>query len=34
MKSRQDDLDAPGNTDHGAKPGVKYGDVFLDTSIT
>jgi hypothetical protein len=34
MKSRQDDLDAPTNTDHGAKPGVKYGDVSLDTSIT
>jgi hypothetical protein len=32
MKKRQDDLDAA--TDHGAKENVKYGDVFLDTSIT
>jgi hypothetical protein len=31
-KKRQDDLDAA--TDHGAKKGVQYGDVFLDTSIT
>ena len=31
MKSRQDDMDTA--TDHGAKTGVKYGDVFLDTSI-
>lgn len=28
---RQDQLDA--DTDHGAKRGVPYGDVFLDTSI-
>lgn len=31
-KKRQDDLDAA--TDHGAKKGVPYGDVFLDTTIT
>lgn len=30
-KKRQDDLDTA--TDHGAKKGVQYGDVFLDTSI-
>lgn len=33
MQKRQNDLDAPANTDHGAKPGVKYGDVSLDTTI-
>ncbi len=33
MQQRQDDLDAPTNTDHGAKEGVPYGDVFLDFSI-
>ncbi|MGH8137954.1 MAG: DUF922 domain-containing protein [Steroidobacteraceae bacterium] len=33
MRTRQDDLDDPANTDHGAKPGVQYGDVSLDTSI-
>jgi hypothetical protein len=33
MQQRQDDLDAPANTDHGAKPGVPFGDVFLDFSI-
>jgi hypothetical protein len=32
MQSRQDDLDT--DTDHGAKTGVPYGDVVLDTSIT
>ncbi|MGH8502242.1 MAG: DUF922 domain-containing protein [Gammaproteobacteria bacterium] len=31
MRARQDDLDA--NTDHGAKAGVPFGDVTLDTSI-
>jgi len=33
MQQRQDELDDPSNTDHGAKPGVPYGDVFLDFSI-
>ncbi len=33
MQQRQDDLDDPSNTDHGAKPGVLYGDVNLDTTI-
>jgi predicted secreted Zn-dependent protease len=32
MQSRQDDLDT--DTDHGAKTGVPYGDVVLDTTIT
>jgi hypothetical protein len=32
MQARQDDLDH--DTDHGAKAGVQYGDVILDTSIT
>ncbi len=32
MQGRQDDLDH--DTDHGAKAGVPYGDVTLDTSIT
>ena len=31
MAADQQKLDA--DTDHGAKPGVTYGDVFLDTSI-
>jgi hypothetical protein len=31
MKTRQDELDT--DTDHGAKAGVTYGDVILDTSI-
>jgi len=31
MQSRQDDLDT--DTDHGAKLGVPYGDVVLDTTI-
>jgi hypothetical protein len=25
-------LDDPSNADHGAKPGVPYGDVTLDTT--
>ncbi len=33
MQQRQDDLDDANNTDHGAKPGVQYGDVNLDTTI-
>jgi hypothetical protein len=33
MLRRQDDLDDPKSTDHGAKPGVRYGGVNLDTSI-
>ena len=33
MRQRQQDLDDPNNTDHGAKPGVQYGDVSLDTTI-
>ena len=33
MQQRQDDLDDVNNTDHGAKPGVRYGGVNLDTSI-
>ncbi len=32
MQQRQDRLDT--DTQHGAQPGVPYGDVFLDTSIT
>jgi hypothetical protein len=32
MAADQQQLDT--DTDHGAKPGVKYGDVFLDTTIT
>lgn len=32
MATRQRQMDA--ETDHGAKAGVPYGDVFLDTSIT
>jgi hypothetical protein len=32
MQRRQDELDDPSNTDHGAKPGVPFGDVTLDTS--
>lgn len=32
MQERQDELDK--DTDHGAKAGVQYGDVILDTSIT
>ena len=32
MKNRQDQLDT--DTDHGAKAGVPFGDVILDTSIT
>lgn len=32
MQDRQNDLD--NDTDHGAKAGVQYGDVILDTSIT
>ena len=32
MQSRQDQLDA--DTQNGAKAGVPYGDVFLDTSIS
>lgn len=32
MQDRQNDLD--NDTDHGAKAGVPYGDVILDTSIT
>jgi Bacterial protein of unknown function (DUF922) len=32
MQQRQDELDDPSNTDHGAKPGVLYGDVTLDTT--
>jgi hypothetical protein len=32
MAKRQGELD--GATDHGAKAGVQYGDVILDTSIT
>jgi hypothetical protein len=31
MQSRQDKLDS--DTDHGAKPGVPFGDVLLDTTI-
>jgi cell division septum initiation protein DivIVA len=33
MQQRQDELDDPSNTDHGAKPGVQFGDVSLDTTI-
>jgi Bacterial protein of unknown function (DUF922) len=32
MQQRQDELDDPSSTDHGAKPGVPFGDVTLDTS--
>lgn len=34
MQQRQNDLDSPNNSDHGAKPHVTYGGVFLDTTIT
>jgi Bacterial protein of unknown function (DUF922) len=33
MQQRQDELDDPSNTDHGAKPGVQFGDVNLDTTV-
>lgn len=33
MQQRQNDLDDANNTDHGAKAGVKYGDVNLDITI-
>jgi hypothetical protein len=33
MQARQDELDDPSHTDHGAKPGVQYGDVNLDITI-
>ena len=33
MQARQDELDDPSHTDHGAKPGVQYGDVSLDITI-
>lgn len=33
MQARQVELDDPANTDHGAKPGVPFGDVNLDTTI-
>jgi len=33
MQGRQDELDDPSHTDHGAKPGVQYGDVNLDITI-
>jgi hypothetical protein len=33
LKARQDELDDPAHTDHGAKPGVQYGDVNLDITI-
>jgi Bacterial protein of unknown function (DUF922) len=33
MQARQDELDDPSHTDHGAKPGVPYGDVNLDITI-
>jgi hypothetical protein len=33
MQQRQDALDDANNTDHGAKPGVQFGDVNLDTTI-
>lgn len=33
MQKRQDELDDPSNTDHGAKQGVQYGDVNLDITI-
>jgi hypothetical protein len=33
MQARQDELDDPSQTDHGAKPGVQYGDVNLDITI-
>lgn len=32
MQQRQDQMDT--DTEHGAKQGVTYGDVYLDTSIT
>lgn len=32
MQKRQDELDT--DTDHGAKAGVPYGDVVLDTTVT
>jgi hypothetical protein len=33
MQARQDELDDPSHTDHGAKRGVQYGDVNLDVTI-
>ena len=33
MQARQDELDDPSHTDHGAKAGVPYGDVSLDITI-
>jgi Bacterial protein of unknown function (DUF922) len=33
MQARQDELDDPSHTDHGAKAGVQYGDVNLDITI-
>jgi hypothetical protein len=33
MQARQDELDDPSHTDHGAKRGVQYGDVNLDITI-
>jgi hypothetical protein len=33
MQARQDELDDPQHTDHGARPGVQYGDVNLDITI-
>jgi hypothetical protein len=33
LQQRQDELDDPSSTDHGAKPGVQYGDVNLDITI-
>jgi len=33
MQARQDELDDPSHTDHGAKAGVPYGDVNLDITI-
>jgi hypothetical protein len=33
LQQRQDELDDPSNTDHGAKPGVQFGDVNLDTTV-
>ena len=33
MQKRQDDLDSPGESDHGRKAGHPFGDCNLDTSI-
>ena len=33
MQARQDELDDPSHTDHGAKRGVQYGNVNLDITI-